>query len=75
MRSRDPRFSPPLPEIERRVQSLIDALTLPEKILLLGGKPGAGSTCRSAPRPPRAALGGWPHGRALVVTPRRRIPR
>jgi beta-glucosidase len=44
MRSRDPRFSPPSPEIERRVQSLIDALTLREKILLLGGKPGAGST-------------------------------
>lgn len=44
MQSRDPRFVPPSPELEERVQTLVDALTLDEKLSLLGGKPGAGST-------------------------------
>src|SRR5690348_12924061 len=44
MKSKDPRFVPPSPEIERRVGVLCDALTLSEKITLLGGKPEAGST-------------------------------
>jgi beta-glucosidase len=44
MKSRDPRFTPPSPAIEARVQALVDQLTLEEKITLLGGKPGPGST-------------------------------
>lgn len=44
MKSQDPRFVPPGADVERRVTSLLDALTLTEKIRLLGGKPGAGST-------------------------------
>src|SRR5688572_32870151 len=43
LQSRDRRFVPPNPEIEQRVQSLIDRMTLNEKILMLGGKPGTGS--------------------------------
>lgn len=44
MLSRDPRFTPPSAAIDARVQPLIDAMTLDEKISLLGGKPGGGST-------------------------------
>src|SRR5262245_55234417 len=44
MKSKDPRFAPPSAHIERRVAALVDAMTLPEKISLLGGKPGVGST-------------------------------
>jgi beta-glucosidase len=44
MKSQDPRFVPPGADIERRVESLLEALTLTEKIRMLGGKPGAGST-------------------------------
>src|SRR5688572_18742793 len=44
MRSKDPRFSPPSPEIDGRVRALIHGLSLREKIQLLGGKPGSGST-------------------------------
>jgi beta-glucosidase len=44
MKSKDPRFTPPSPAIEARVQALLDQLTLSEKIQLLGGKPGPGST-------------------------------
>jgi beta-glucosidase len=40
MHSRSPRFTPPSPEVERRIQSLIDQLGTDEKVLLLGGKPG-----------------------------------
>lgn len=43
LQSRDRRFVPPSPEIEERVQWLIDRMTLSEKILMLGGKPGTGS--------------------------------
>jgi beta-glucosidase len=44
MKSQDPRFTPPDADVERRVTTLLDALTLTEKIRMLGGKPGAGST-------------------------------
>jgi beta-glucosidase len=44
MKSTDPRFTPPSPAIEARVQALVDQLSLEEKITLLGGKPGPGST-------------------------------
>lgn len=44
MRSRDPRFSAPSADIEARVSALVEAMTLEEKLLLLGGKPGVGST-------------------------------
>jgi beta-glucosidase len=40
MHSNHPRFTPPSPEIERRVQQLLEQLEPEEKILLLGGKPG-----------------------------------
>ena len=40
MHSRSPHFTPPSPEVERRIQSLIDQLGTEEKVLLLGGKPG-----------------------------------
>jgi beta-glucosidase len=40
MHSRNPRFTPPSPEIEQRVQQLLEQLGPEEKILLLGGKPG-----------------------------------
>src|SRR3954470_13132330 len=49
MKSQDTRFVPPSAEVERRVAGLLEALTLEEKIRLLGGKPGAGST-RGVPR-------------------------
>jgi beta-glucosidase len=42
MQSRHPHFTPPSPDVERRVQSLLDRLELDEKLLLLGGKPGQG---------------------------------
>jgi beta-glucosidase len=42
MFSRHPHFTPPSPDVERRVQSLLDRLELDEKLLLLGGKPGRG---------------------------------
>ncbi len=44
MLSRDPRFEPPTPAIERRVQALIDQMTLEEKITLLAGQANPGST-------------------------------
>jgi beta-glucosidase len=44
MKSQDPRFVPPSPAIERRVTALIEGMTLSEKVSLLGGKPGVGST-------------------------------
>ncbi len=44
MLSKDPRFVPPSAEIEERVTSLVDAMTLREKLSLLGGQPGVGST-------------------------------
>jgi len=40
MFSRHPHFTAPSPEIERRVERLLGELTLDEKLLLLGGKPG-----------------------------------
>lgn len=42
MHSRHPHFTAPSPEVEQRVQGLLDQLTNEEKILLLGGKPGTG---------------------------------
>ena len=42
MFSRHPHFTPPSPAVEARVQRLIEQLTLDEKLLLLGGKPGPG---------------------------------
>jgi beta-glucosidase len=42
MFSRHPEFKPPSPAIERRVERLLEQLTLDEKLLLLGGKPGRG---------------------------------
>jgi beta-glucosidase len=42
MHSRHPQFTPPSPEVERRVQDLLAQLELDEKLLLLGGKPGQG---------------------------------
>lgn len=42
MHSRHPRFTAPSPDVERRVQALLDQLEPEEKILLLGGKPGRG---------------------------------
>lgn len=44
MKSNDPRFTPPSPAIEARVQALLDQLTLEEKVQLAGGRPGPGST-------------------------------
>lgn len=44
MFSRDPRFVAPCIEVEARVDGLLSALTLKEKIQLLGGQPGTGST-------------------------------
>lgn len=44
MYSKHPHFVAPSPAIERRVESLLGEMTRSEKILLLGGKPGAGST-------------------------------
>lgn len=44
MRSRDPRFVPPSPAVEARVQRLIEQLTLQEKISLLAGKPTGSAT-------------------------------
>src|SRR5688500_15413108 len=42
MHSRSPQFTPPSPDVERRVQGLLAQLTLEEKLLLFGGKPGQG---------------------------------
>jgi beta-glucosidase len=44
MLSRDPRFVAASSAVEVRVQALVSAMTLTEKILLLGGQPGVGST-------------------------------
>ncbi len=44
MFSRHPHFTPPSPEIERRIGGLIAELELDEKLLLLGGKPGRGGS-------------------------------
>ncbi|MEY4547482.1 MAG: hypothetical protein RL685_3677 [Pseudomonadota bacterium] len=49
MFSRDPRFVPPSPAVEARVQSLLEQLTLQEKISLLAGKP-TGSATYGVPR-------------------------
>jgi beta-glucosidase len=52
MHSRHSRFTPPSADIERRVQHIIDELSLEEKILLLGGKPGqSGPQANSATFP------------------------
>lgn len=49
MLSRHPHFTPPSAAVEARVQRLLDQLTLDEKLLLLGGKPGqAGPQANSA---------------------------
>ncbi len=42
MHSRHLHFTPPSPDVERRVETLLGQLTLVEKALLLGGKPGQG---------------------------------
>ena len=42
MLSNSPTFTPPSPAVEARVQGLLDRLTLDDKLLLLGGKPGPG---------------------------------
>lgn len=42
MFSRHPHFTPPSPDVERRVQHLLEQLELDEKLRLLGGKPGRG---------------------------------
>jgi len=42
MFSAHPWFTPPSPDVERRVESMLRELTREEKILLLGGKPGRG---------------------------------
>jgi beta-glucosidase len=44
MQSLDPRFVPPSPAVEARVETLLEALTLREKISMLGGKPNGAST-------------------------------
>jgi beta-glucosidase len=44
MHSKDPRFVPPSPDVERRVQALLRQLTSAEKISLLGGGPNGAST-------------------------------
>ncbi len=40
MFSRHPQFTPPSPDVERRVERMLGELSLDEKLLLLGGKPG-----------------------------------
>jgi beta-glucosidase len=42
MLSRHAHFTPPSPDVERRVQGLLEKLELEEKLQLLGGKPGRG---------------------------------
>jgi beta-glucosidase len=42
MLSRHPLFTPPSPEVDRRVERMLGELRLDEKLLLLGGKPGRG---------------------------------
>jgi len=44
MQSLDPRFVPPSPAVEARVERLLLALTLVEKVSMLGGKPNGAST-------------------------------
>jgi beta-glucosidase len=44
MHSESPQFTPPSPETEARVETLLQSLTLEEKIDLLGGHPDQGST-------------------------------
>jgi len=44
IRSTDPRFSPPSPAIEKRIEAIIARLSLEEKIDLLGGHEHQGST-------------------------------
>ena len=42
MFSAHPWFTPPSPDVERRVEGMLRDLTREEKLLLLGGKPGRG---------------------------------
>jgi beta-glucosidase len=42
MFSRHAHFTPPSPDVERRVRGLLEKLELEEKLRLLGGKPGQG---------------------------------
>jgi beta-glucosidase len=52
MHSRHPQFTPPSAEVEGRVQQLLGQLSIEEKILLLGGKPGqSGPQANSATFP------------------------
>jgi beta-glucosidase len=52
MHSRHPKFTPPSAEVERRVQQLLLQLSIEEKVLLLGGKPGqSGPQANSATFP------------------------
>ncbi len=44
MKSSSPSFQPPSPEVEARVQGMLDGLSLDEKIELLSGHPDQGST-------------------------------
>ena len=44
MRSRDPRFVPPSPAVEQRIQALLAQLTLEEKIAMIAGKPTGSAT-------------------------------
>lgn len=57
MLSRHPHFTPPSPDVERRVQSLLQKLELDEKLLLLGGKPGSGGAQANSATFPIARIG------------------
>lgn len=52
MHSRSPHFTPPSPDVERRVEQLLAQLSIAEKILLVAGKPGqSGPQANSATFP------------------------